>query len=215
MTVNEWFINKGSHRQGLDILLSLGESVFDVLEWEQPTTANKMEVRYALSKHRTAPKKSDKVDYSSMPAELRKVWQEKSQLFYHIADCHLKLTKLKPQEEEKALELQQIIYSGYIRLDQLWEQIDYWKVHRCLIPVPDDIGVDKMSAIELLKARKNTQNRIYNRRATIQKNEKELSTIKDKRKFHYKQASLNKRKTDLLKQEQLLIQINERIQKTT
>lgn len=209
MNVNEWFLNNGTHAQGLDILWALNVPMGLVLRLEEETLKNIAELKYELGKYKTDFTINDKILFSNLPYSLRVKTQEKNSLFYECMQLKLKLNDVDENDNEKSLILQREIYMKFKRIDQIWIELDYYREHKVLIEVPEGFDLSKMTIPELYKTRHNLENRKSRRFKTIiSKMEKlECETSKPKR-FRLEQ-SIKKKEAELYGIDQLLIEIKE------
>lgn len=209
MNVNEWFLNKGSHAQGIEILIDLNVSISLVLSLEEPTLSNKAALKYELGKYKTDPTVNDRLLYANMPYELREKAREKNNLFYQACELKLKLNSISEEKIDQALEIQEKIYKLFTRIDQIWSEIDYYKKHKVLIEPPQDIDLDALTIPELYKLRENLHCRKSRRKKTIEKKKEQLiKEIQPQKQFKIKQSIASK-EAQLEGINQILIQLNE------
>ncbi|MGB0867963.1 MAG: hypothetical protein ACPGSD_00075 [Flavobacteriales bacterium] len=211
MTVNEWFINNGSHTEGIGILAKLKYPIRRLINLQEPTESNKDKLRYELEKHRSKVDHSDRILYGSLPQQLRPKYRERNVLFYEKCELKLELNKLPPEAESEALEIQHQIVKIDKRLKQIWKEFDLWANEKIIVELDEEFDVDTFSIKEVYKIKNNLFSKISRRKSTLAKWEKELSKITNKSLHGRKVLMINKKKAELLQLDEQLSQINERI----
>lgn len=101
MTVNEWFINSGSHQEGIDILANLKYPIRRLINLKKPTQSNKEKLKCELGKHKTKVDHSDRILYSSLPQVLRPKCRERNVLFYQKCELKIQLNALPAEAAPK------------------------------------------------------------------------------------------------------------------
>lgn len=211
MTVNEWFINNGTHQDGINILAQLKYPIRRLINLQKPTESNKEKLRYELKKHKTKTTHQDKIFYNSLPRPLRDKFREQKNLFYEKCELKRDLNRLPKASKDKALEIQIQIFEMDKRIDQIWTEIDYWTNNKILIETPEGFNVDELSIKKLYAERQRLQTSISRRKQTLKKWESELSGIEDKSKHSRKELMISKKHKELLGIQEQLRLINERI----
>lgn len=211
MTVNEWFINTGSHEEGIDILAQLKYPIRRLINLQKPTESNKDKLRYELGKHKTETSRSDKILYNSLPRPLRDKYREQKSLFYQKCEWKLQLNKVPRESKEEAFDLQLKIYEAGKRIDQIWTEIDFWTNNKVLIQIDEEFNIDEFTIKELYAEKNKFQTSISRRKQTLNKWLSELESIDDKMKQSRKKLMIQKKQEELLSIQEQLRLINERI----
>lgn len=211
MTVNEWFINSGSHADAIGILARLKYPIRRLINLQEPTAFNKEKVQYELEKHRSKVDHSDRILYSSLPQQLRPKYRERNVIFYEKCELKLELNKLPPEAELEALNIQCQIVKIDKRLRQIWKEFDLWANEKIIVELDEEFDVDNFTVKEIYKIKNNLFSSISRRKSTLKKWEKELLQITDKSLHGRKILMINKKKAELLQLNEKLSLINERI----
>jgi len=211
MTVNEWFINGGSHKEGIDILTNLKYPIRRLINLNKPTQSNKEKLRYELSKHKTKVDHSDRILYSSLPQVLRPKYRERNVLFYQKCELKIQLNALPAEAETEALDIQQEIVRIDKILRRIWKELDLWANEKILVELDPGFDADKLSIKEAYKEKNNLFSRISKRKSTLVKWQKELLKITDKSTRGHKEIMIKKKESELLSLQEQLNQIDERI----
>ncbi len=144
MTVNEWFINKGSHQQGIDILANLKYPIRRLINLKKPTPSNKEKLRYELGKHKTKVDHSDRILYSSLPQVLRPKYRERNVLFYQKCELKIQLNALPTEAETEALDIQREIVRIDKVLRRIWKELDLWANEKMLVELDPGFDANKL-----------------------------------------------------------------------
>lgn len=114
------------------------------------------------------------INFKDLPDQLKYETQVRISLYREASVLHYKLDQMKSQQEIK--QATQKILDNFVKIDQLWDRIDYYIKHKIVLPQVDDRVSDEVSGIDdpvqMFK-------KLQNIRVNISKAKRKLQTLSD------------------------------------
>lgn len=127
-----------------------------------------------------SPKKRVFNDFiADYPTELHIVYKRRWELWLEACSLKIKLSQIKPNEEDKAMDLQLKIYYLFQEFDQCQKILKHYQEHKRIMPTVVQTDFSKMSELEIYKYRDNLRALITRRKQTIEKMERELDQVEE------------------------------------
>lgn len=101
------------------------------------------------------------------PAELHTVYRDRVNCFYQACELKFKLNRLRPDQEQEALELILQLDALWQKIDRYWDMLNHWKEHKRIMPVAESEDFTQLSADKLMLRRKLLDTNLSKRRKTI------------------------------------------------
>lgn len=112
---------------------------------------------------------------SNYPEDLHEVFKNRYNYWLESCSIKLKLNAVPIDDQDRAYELQCLLFEKLDGLDKCQEILDYYTEHKRILPTHSNKDFTNLTAMELLKKRNNLRSNISKREKTLRKIESELS----------------------------------------
>lgn len=120
-----------------------------------------------IQKHET---KYIKIDFGSLPPELRQIDKHRRQLYKRSADAFTILKQAKTDRQR--YDLARIIVDDFLEIQEMWQKLEEYQISGKRPDPPKIEALEELTALELSNIRNNLQKNIYRHRLKKENSEK-------------------------------------------
>lgn len=144
---------------------------------------------------------------SEYPVELHLVYHRRWNAWLGACSLKVRLNELKPNETEKAFDIQMKIFQSFKTLDECEKILKHYREHKRIMPTESETDFEQMTELQIHKMQNNLRASITRRRQTIEKMQAHLPENPTPRELHsinLKKEQLQQKINDLLECEKFL-----------
>lgn len=183
-------LNRGKNNHNMSLLVSLlrkgknapppEEEPLVVIEKPKNPTQPQISQEHERSQlaHESARREFTGVRLGDLPSELRQRYAEAHRIFYAMIELKFALNDLPKNADKEALNIIKQVMELDEKRDLIWKELNHWKKHRTLLPVPED-PFTKMTPVQIVQAKLNLKSNISKLKKRIDAKYVQLETTTD------------------------------------
>ncbi|SDT15525.1 hypothetical protein SAMN05192545_2893 [Maribacter dokdonensis] len=218
-------LNRGKTSRNMSLLVSLLRTAKNIPAPEpeplvvvnRPKNPDQAQINQELNRQQIAQESARReftgVRLGDLPAELRPRYQEAHAIFFAMIELKFALNDLPDNANEDALNIIKQLMELDEKRDLIWKELNHWKLHRTLLPVPED-PFEKMTPIQIVQAKTNLKSNISKLKKRIDKKYEELEAVSNGHDRLMIESSIRKSEKTLHGHQVNFNRINEMICKT-